>query len=147
MRNPATLMLISFLMVAQAAVAEEPAANFPATNRSANATAPRKLDLRLPDIRTIFSQATIEAVLNKTRDGDTIEEVEVEGERSRVIPSTPSIPGGLFAPFWALAHPTQAWRIFTPLAPDQAQLMASTPLDATDSYRAALRPRGVAIGD
>ena len=24
------------------------------------------------------------------------------------------VPGGLMAPFWALAHPTQAWRLFLP---------------------------------
>ena len=145
MRNCAALMLIGLLAIGQNAAAEEPAANFPATSQPT--TAPKKLDLRLPDIRTIFPQATIDAVLSRTRDRDTIEEVEVEGERGRTIPSTPSIPGGWFAPFWALAHPTQAWRIFTPLAPDQALLVASAPLDATDSYRPAPTPRGIAIGD
>jgi hypothetical protein len=145
MRNRAALMLISLLVIAQGAVAEEPAADSPAATQQT--TSPKKLDLRLPDIRTIFPQATIDAVLSRTRDRDTIEEVEVEGARSRVIPSTPSIPGGWFAPFWAFAHPTQAWRIFTPLAPDQALLVASAPLDATDSYRAAPTPRGIAIGD
>jgi hypothetical protein len=145
MRKPAALMLISFLVIAQNAVAEESAANLPATSQPA--TVPKKLDLRLPDIRTIFPQSTIDAVLSRVRDRDTIEEVEVEGERARTIPSTPSIPSGWFAPFWAFAHPTQAWRIFTPLAPDQALLVASGPADATDSYRAAPTPRGIAIGD
>ena len=27
------------------------------------------------------------------------------------------VPGGLAAPFWAVANPTQAWRIFMPIPP------------------------------
>ena len=26
--------------------------------------------------------------------------------------------GGILAPFWALRHPTQAWRIFLPIPPE-----------------------------
>jgi hypothetical protein len=36
-------------------------------------------------------------------------DVEVEGKRR-----APNVPGGFAGLFWALRHPTQAWRIFTP---------------------------------
>ena len=145
MRIHAEFLLISALAFAQGALAEEPAANL-ANGVSANSAAPRKLDLRLPDIRTIFSQDVIDQALSKARDRDTIEEVEVEGVRTRITPGTPDVPAGWFSAFWAFAHPTDAWRIFAPLPPDRAQLVA-TSADATDSYRAAPMPRGIAIGD
>lgn len=36
-------------------------------------------------------------------------DVEVEGKRR-----APNVPGGFGGLFWALRHPTQAWRIFVP---------------------------------
>lgn len=91
----------------------------------------RPLDLRAPDITTILTPAQIQQILTKTFDS-SIEEIEVQGDRTKVIPNTPDIPAGIFAPFWALAHPTQAWRIFLPLPPDQAQRVGAEPFDATD---------------
>jgi hypothetical protein len=141
-------LLLSSVVVSQVC-AQDPVAR-PESVRAldtlpATPSVARKLDLRLPDIRAIFSQEVIDQALSRTR--DTIEEVEVEGARPRIVPSSPAVPGGLLAPFWAFAHPTQAWRILAPLPPDRAQLVASTPPDATDSARAAPRPRGIAIGD
>ncbi len=104
------------------------------------------LDLSLPDITTLFTQEQIERILAGTRDPDTIEEVEVEGLRRRApLPNTPTIrsplvSAGLFSPFWALANPTQAWRIFAPLPPDQAQFIGTVTPDATDSHRAPTLP-------
>ena len=146
MRIPAELMLISVLGFAQGALAEDSAANLANGAPSKRTAAPHKLDLRLPDIRTIFSPDVIDQVLSKARDRDTIEEVEVEGVRTRIAPGTPDVPAGWFSAFWAFAHPSDAWRIFAPLPPDRAQLVA-TSFDATDSYRAAPMPRGIAIGD
>jgi hypothetical protein len=48
-----------------------------------------------------------------------IDEVQVE-RRSGLPPDRPPVWPGLLAPFWALTHPTQAWRIFAPLPADQA---------------------------
>ena len=106
----------------------------------------RKLDLRLPDIRTIFSQEAIDRVVAGTYDRDSLADVEVERPRDRITPRSPAVSSGIFAPFWAFAHPADAWRIFAPIPPDRAALMASTP-DATDLNRAAFRPRGIGIGD
>jgi hypothetical protein len=147
MQMRTALLLITGLMLTHTAMATEPAAKQASAIEPSTAAQPaRKLNLRLPDIRTIFSQETIDQVIAKTRDRDTIEEVEVEGARDRIPPSTPAVASGIFAPFWAIGHPTEAWRIFAPIPPDRAVLLASAP-DATDLYRAAPRPRGIAIGD
>ncbi|HMN44320.1 MAG TPA: hypothetical protein PKE27_07100 [Povalibacter sp.] len=109
-------------------------------------TAAKPLDLKLPDITRIFTQEQINRILAGIRDPDTIEEVEVEGLRRRApVPNTPVISSplvsaGIFSPFWALAHPTQAWRILAPIPPDQAQFIGNTPPDASDPYRAPTLP-------
>ncbi len=100
----------------------------------------KRLDLRPPKLTEVFSKETIDRALSGVRDRETLEEVEVEGRRSKAAPRTPIVPGGIAAPFWALAHPTQAWRILAPLPPDQAQLLNNTPPDATDSYRPPTLP-------
>jgi hypothetical protein len=132
MRNLiATAFLLAVCSPALAAEPEKPAA---------------PLDLRLPDITTLFTVEQINRILASTRDPDTIEEVEVEGLRRRQpVPSTPVIrspmvASGLFSPFWALANPTQAWRIFAPIPPDQAQYIGNLAADATDSYRPPTLP-------
>jgi hypothetical protein len=121
---------------AQARVA--PAPTIGADSIAARTSDPQRkpLDLRAPDITKLFSQQELQRLLAKTVDPD-IEEVEVEGARDRAVrpPDTPTAWPGILAPFWALTHPTQAWRIFAPLPPDQAQRIGSTPPDATDPYR------------
>lgn len=98
----------------------------------------KPLDLRAPDITQLFSQQELQRVLAKTLDPN-IEEVEVEGARGRTAPppDTPTVWPGILAPFWAITHPTQAWRILAPLPPDQAKSIGSAPPDATDPYRPA----------
>lgn len=90
-----------------------------------------ELDLRAPDVTQLFTAEQISTVLAPTF-RETIEEVEVEGERD--IPATPRVWPGIFAPFWALANPTQAWRIIAPLPPDQTRGMQLARADATDRY-------------
>jgi hypothetical protein len=93
-----------------------------------------RLDLRTPKITELFSPETINRALRGT-EPNVIEEVEVEGRRDSIPPSTPDIPPGIAAPFWALFHPTQAWRILLPLAPDQAEQYSGPPPSADDPYR------------
>jgi hypothetical protein len=146
MCTQASLLLVLGLLAAAPALASEPALEHSsATEPRTNTSDPRKLDLRLPDIRTIFSSETLDRILSRARDPDAIEEIEVERARERV-PSSPAIPGGLAAPFWAIVNPTQAWRIFAPIPPDRALLLASAP-DATATYRPLPSPRGIAIDD
>lgn len=80
----------------------------------------KPLDLRVPDITRLFPPEELERMLGSTKDR-AIDEVEVEGARTiDLLPlNTPAVWPGLFAPLWALAHPTQAWRIFAPIPSDQ----------------------------
>jgi hypothetical protein len=43
--------------------------------------------------------------------------VTAPGERAPMRDVSQDVPGGIFAPFWAIANPTQAWRIFAPIPP------------------------------
>lgn len=104
--------------------------------------APAKLlDLRPPDITRLYTSQQLAALLEKL-DEENIEEVEVEGSPIPAPTFTPRVWPGIAAPFWALLHPTQAWRIFAPMAPDQARSIGSKPPD-TEGY---LEPAGVQIG-
>ncbi len=44
--------------------------------------------------------------ITETQDADTI---QIKGEKN-----APDVPGGFGALWWALNHPSQAWRIFAP---------------------------------
>jgi hypothetical protein len=130
-----TSAFVAAILMSHAAAAEELEAAAPAASAVANS--PKQLDLRAPDVTHLFTQDQINHVLATTF-RENIEEVEVEGERN--IPATPRAWPGLLAPFWAMAHPTQAWRIFAPLPPDQTRGMQYARLDATDTY--ILQPAG-----
>jgi hypothetical protein len=96
------------------------------------------LDLRPPDITKLYTSQQLADMLEKLEEKN-IEEVEVEGARVPPPTFTPRVWPGIAAPFWALLHPTQAWRIFAPIAPDQARDIGSKPPD-TEGY---LEPAGV----
>jgi hypothetical protein len=102
--------------------------------------APAKpLDLRPPAITKLYTSQQLADLLEKM-EAKNIEEIEVEGARVPPPTFTPRVWPGIAAPFWALLHPTQAWRIFAPLAPDQAR--DNKPPD-TEGY---LEPAGVPPG-
>jgi hypothetical protein len=102
---------------------------------------PRKpLDLRTPNITHLFTSEQLNKVLAASFRED-IEEVEVEGERDRTPANTPNVWPGIAAPFWALLNPTQSWRIFAPLPPDQTRGLQYVRANATDAY--VLEPAGV----
>jgi hypothetical protein len=92
------------------------------------------LDLRAPDVEDILTPQQIAAALASTREGN-IEEIEVEGARPQAPPSSPEVWPAIAAPFWALLHPTQAWRIFFPIPHDRARFMGAERPDATSSQR------------
>lgn len=99
----------------------------------------KPLDLRPPDITQLYTSKQIEDILEKLEQKN-IEEIEVEGARVPPPSFTPEIWPGIAAPFWALFHPTQAWRIFLPMPPDQTHDIK--PPD-TEGY---LDPAGVPPG-
>lgn len=131
------IVAIALLTLTQAALAAEPVAGHATPNdppQAAAIAARKPLDLRPPDITTLLSQAELDRILSRIVEA-SIEEIEVQRERTR-SPNlgSPAVPLGLASPFWAIANPLQAWRIFTPIPPDRAQYL-SGPADATDPYR------------
>ncbi|MBL8269140.1 hypothetical protein [Steroidobacter sp.] len=105
---------------------------------AAKQVAHKPMDLRPPNITHLFSSEQLNKILAATFRED-IEEVQVEGERDQ-IPDTPTVWPGIAAPIWAVLNPTQAWRIFTPLPPDQTRGSQYLRADATDAY--VLEPAG-----
>jgi hypothetical protein len=134
-----TSAFVAAILISEAAAAEELELATPVAGAVAKppATPTRQLDLRAPDVTHLFTREQINRVLASTF-RDNIEEVEVEGERN--IPATPRVWPGIFAPFWAVANPTQAWRIIAPLPPDQTRGMQFARVNMTDAYM--LEPAG-----
>ncbi|HWK74282.1 MAG TPA: hypothetical protein VNQ81_08425 [Povalibacter sp.] len=132
------IVALLLLPLAQVALAAEPAGSHAGTAndppRTEASPVRKPLDLRPPDITTLLSQAELDRILSRIVE-ENIEEVEVQRERTKAPNlGTPAVPLGIASPFWAIAHPLQAWRIFTPIPPDRAQYI-SAPADATDAYR------------
>lgn len=77
------------------------------------ATNKRPLNLTAPDVRTVVSADELKEPLPtndqivETQEAQT---VSVKGDAG--VP--PDVPGGFGALWWALNHPSQAWRILTP---------------------------------
>jgi len=133
----ALLIVTAGLAVAGAASAEDE------TAADSAAIPPAKpLDLRPPDITKLITSEQLAQLLEKL-DDENIEEVEVEGAKVPPPTFTPRVWPSIAAPFWALLHPTQAWRIFAPIPPDQARNIGNQKPD-TEGY---LEPVGVPPGD
>jgi hypothetical protein len=100
----------------QASTSSAPAAAATPGNRQAARAAPHaKLDLHAPPLSHIYSSTELRYILAPDdSDDDSATEVSVKG--SKYVSPVPGAPGNqLLAVPWALMHPTQAWRIFTPL--------------------------------
>lgn len=113
-----------------------------ADDKGTLAPAPKPLDLRTPEITKLYTPRQLERLIAKM-DAQNIEEIEVEGARVPAPTFTPRVWPGIAAPFWALFHPTQAWRIFAPIPPDQARDIGNQ--EFTTEGR--LEPIGVPPGD
>ena len=100
----------------------------------------KPLDLRPPNVTHLFTSEQLNRILAASF-RENIEEVEVEGERDRTPTNTPRVWPGIAAPFWAIVNPTQSWRIFAPLPPDQTRGLQYVRANATDAY--VLEPAGV----
>lgn len=72
---------------------------------------PKPLDLRLGDIRKYMTPEEFRALSLQPDESTVIVQADAP-----LVPmkSNVDVPGGILAPFWALAHPTQAWRLFLP---------------------------------
>ena len=134
------LLIAAFLTgnaYADETAAKKPA---PATTSESQAKPPRKpLDLRPPEITRLFTSEQLNSILAASL-RDDIEGVEVQGERLRMPSATPDVWPAIAAPFWALFHPTEAWRIIAPIPPDQARRYNTGPFNAVEAYQ--LEPAG-----
>jgi hypothetical protein len=140
--NKRTVLIVAGLALASAAANADEVAAAAATTTAAAAPA-KPLDLKAPEITQLYSSEQLADILEKLEQKN-IEEVEVEGARVAPPAFTPRVWPGIAAPFWALFHPTQAWRIFAPLAPDQARQVGNKPAPYTDA--AYLEPAGTPPG-
>jgi hypothetical protein len=142
--NASTVLIVAagLALAGAAAHADEAAvASTATTARTAPAAPAQPLDLKPPNITELYTSEQLAALLDKM-DAQHLEGVEVEGERIPAPKFTPEIWPGIGAPFWALLHPTQAWRIFGPIPPDQARGFNAKPAN-TEGY---LEPAGVPPG-
>jgi hypothetical protein len=108
----------------------------------AAAPPPKPLDLRAPDVTKLYTQRQLDRLIAKM-EADFIERIEVEGARIPAPEFTPRVWPAIAAPFWALFNPTQAWRIFAPIPPDQARHIGNQDF-TTEGH---LEPLGVPPGD
>jgi hypothetical protein len=72
----------------------------------------KALNLTAPDIRTVVSPDELKEPLPSNEQVTETEEsqtVAVKGDQN-----APDVPGGFGALWWALNHPSQAWRILAP---------------------------------
>jgi hypothetical protein len=113
-----------------------------ADDKAAATPTPKPLDLRPPDITKLYTPRQLDRLIAKM-ESDNIEEIEVEGARVPAPTFTPRVWPGIAAPFWALFHPTQAWRILAPIPPDQARDIGNQ----TFTTEGRLEPLGVPPGD
>jgi hypothetical protein len=75
--------------------------------------AKKPLNLTAPDVRTVVPEEELKEPLPNTdqiAETQESETVSVKGEQG--VP--PDVPVGLGAIWWAVGHPSQAWRILTP---------------------------------
>lgn len=94
-----------------AAAIVEPAP--PAKAEPAKAEPRKLLNLRIGDVRKYMTPQEYEALINpQVEERNT---VIVKADAPLVpMKSELDVPGGVIAPFWALANPLSAWRIFAP---------------------------------
>ena len=104
---------------------------------------PQPLDLRAPDITKLYTHRQLDRLIAKM-EADFIERIEVEGARIPPPEFTPRVWPGIAAPLWALFNPTQAWRIFAPIPPDQARTIGNQRFNTEGVH---LEPLGVPPGD
>lgn len=94
-----------------AATSSAPAKAHPAKAPRSNA---RQLDLKAPPLNHVYSASQLRYMMAYDPDDMSDSEVSVKGSKAAV--NVPVTPGNqLLAVPWALLHPTQAWRVLTPI--------------------------------
>ena len=75
-------------------------------------SAQRPLNLTAPDVRTVVSADELKEPLPSNEQVAEVQEAGTVSVKSEGVPT--DVPGGLGAIWWALNHPSQAWRIVVP---------------------------------
>jgi hypothetical protein len=111
---PWALWICAAMSGARALAADPPPTNALASVPAAAKPLPaaRPLDLRVGDIRKYMTPEEFRALLGTADESNTV--IVKADAPLAPMKSQLDVPGGLIAPFWALAHPTQAWRLFLP---------------------------------
>lgn len=88
----------------------------PAATKQAKAPADRAaLDLHAPPLNHVIPRRQLQIIL-ATDDSGALAGTEISVKSVRYVAPVPGAPGNqLVAIPWAILHPTQAWRIFTPI--------------------------------
>jgi len=112
--------LIIALMASVAADAAEPAAGkkpvaavHPTVVAAPKPAPIRPLDLRIHDVRNYMMPDEYRDALGAP-DADNNTVVVQANQPLLPMKFERPVPGGIMAPFWALAHPLQSWRILAP---------------------------------
>lgn len=99
---------------AVATPAKAAAAPSSANSKKSHAPAKSNLDLHAPPLSHIYPRQELQYIMAYDPDAAIDGEVSVKGSKSVV--NVPVSPGNqLQAIPWALFHPTEAWRIITPI--------------------------------
>jgi hypothetical protein len=73
----------------------------------------KKLNLTAPDVSTVVPEQELKEPLQDQAQIQEVQESQtVSVKTNEGVP--PDVPGGLGAIWWAVVHPSQAWRIVTP---------------------------------
>jgi hypothetical protein len=73
----------------------------------------KKLNLTAPDVSTVVPEQELKEPLQNPDQVTEVQEAQtVAVKTNEGVP--PDVPGGLGAIWWAVVHPSQAWRIVTP---------------------------------
>jgi hypothetical protein len=84
----------------------------PAPTKTAR-TNGKKLNLTAPDVSTVVPEQELkEPLQNQDQINEVQESQTVSVKTNEGVP--PDVPGGLGAIWWAVVHPSQAWRIVAP---------------------------------
>ena len=109
---------LTLCAVAQAAEPTASASNNPskpsAASSSSRAAQGKSLDLRIGDIRRYVLPGQYRGIVLGYISDSSNDTVVVEGKRESMPWKSHEPPPGIFAPFWAIAHPLQSWRILAP---------------------------------
>jgi hypothetical protein len=79
--------------------------------KSGTLAATKSLDLKAPPLSHLYPREQLQYILAVDAAGDETQEVSVKGEKYLM----PVPTSQFYAIPWAVMHPTQAWRVFTPI--------------------------------